>query len=71
MIIMLMLSVLLHVSAQNYVADLMLMAYPTLICASDEAGAKKSVEQAKIKYAPKAQNRLERLKAANLLPVKK
>lgn len=59
------------VSAQNYVADLMLMAYPTLICASDEAGAKKSVEQAKIKYAPKAQNRLERLKAANLLPVKK
>jgi hypothetical protein len=59
------------VSAQNYVADLMLMAYPTLICAPDEAGAKKSVEQAKIKYAPKAQNCLERLKAANLLPVKK
>jgi hypothetical protein len=59
------------VSAQNYVGDLMLMAYPTLICAPDEAGAKKSVEQAKIKYAPKAQNRLERLKAANLLPVKK
>ena len=59
------------VSAQNYVSDLMLMAYPALICAPDKAGAKKLVEQAKIKYAPKAQNRLERLKAANLLPVKK
>lgn len=59
------------VSAQNYVVDLMLMAYPALICAPDKAGAKKSVEQTKIKYAPKAQNCLERLKAANLLPVKK
>ena len=59
------------VSAQNYVVDLMLMAYPALICAPDKAGAKKSVEQAKIKYAPTAQNCLERLKAANLLPVKK
>ena len=60
-----------EVSARSYVDDLMVMAYPTLIALPDNVGAKKSVEKVMAKNAPKAQNHLERLKAANKLPLKK
>ena len=60
-----------EVSASSYVDDLMVLVYPTLIALPDNVGAKKSVEKVMAKYAPKAQNHLESLKAANKLPLKK